>query len=137
GFALAGDATGEWDGQAAAIISKLPNRGRIRNPIDMGSLDPGWTELGSVYAAIDLDGFTGPSAVYAHIGRRPSMDEALANTLIERRRQNGKPVMLVVPGGLTEEIEAKYRTAGIPVFHDMSTSFEALHCHYATLPKSS
>src|SRR4029077_20694216 len=84
-----------------------------------------------------LDGFTGPSAVYAHIGRRSSMDEALANTLIERKRQNAKPVMLVAPGGLTDEIEAKYRSAGVPVFHDISTSFEALHCHYETLPKSS
>ncbi len=45
GFALAGDETGEWSGKAAPIIAKIPARGRIRNPIDMGSLDPGWTEL--------------------------------------------------------------------------------------------
>ena len=134
GFALAGDETGEWSGKAAPIIAKIPARGRIRNPIDMGSLDPGWTELTSVYAAIDLDGFSGPTAVYNHIARRPSMDKALARSLIERKR-TWKPVMLVAPGGLVEEIEAQYRTAGIPVFHDIATAFESLHCHYATLPR--
>lgn len=135
GFALAGNETGEWNGKAAPIIAKIPARGRIRNPIDMGSLDPGWTELTNVYAAIDLDGFSGPTAVYNHIARRPSMDKALARSLIERKDETGKPVMLVAPGGLVEEIEAQYRTAGIPVFHDIATGFESLHCHYATLPR--
>ena len=135
GFALAGDETGEWKGKAAPIIAKIPARGRIRNPIDMGSLDPGWTELTNVYAAIDLDGFSGPTAVYNHIARQPSMDKALARSLIERKNKTGKPVMLVAPGGLVEEIEAQYRTGGIPVFHDIATGFESLHCHYATLPR--
>jgi acyl-CoA synthetase (NDP forming) len=135
-ISLAGNASGEWDGQAAPIIAALPARGRIRNPIDMGSLDPAWRQLTDVYAAIELDGVTGPSAVYGHVARRPEMDDALAQTLIARRNRTGKPVMLVAPGGLAEPVEAQYRDAGIPVFHDMSTGFESLSCHYATLPES-
>jgi acetate---CoA ligase (ADP-forming) len=132
---LAGDQTGEWDGTAAAIIGALPARGRIRNPIDMGSLDAAWLQLTDVFAAIERDNLAGPSAVYAHIARQPAMDEALTRTLIERKRRTEKPIMLVAPGGLADHIETQYRNAGIPVFHDISTAFESLNCHYTTLPR--
>ena len=131
---LAGDASGEWEGQAAPIIRALPARGRVRNPVDMGSLDHDWKGLAPLYAAIELDGLNGPSAVYAHVATRSVMDDALTRTLIERRNRTGKPIMVVAPGGLLDPVEAQYRSAGIPVFHDISTGFESLNCHYATLP---
>jgi acyl-CoA synthetase (NDP forming) len=136
GMSLAGNSSGEWEGRSAPVIAALPARGRIRNPIDMGSLDPAWRQLTDVYAAIERDDVTGPSAVYGHVARRPEMDDALAQTLIARRNRTDKPIMLVAPGGLTESVEATYRNAGIPVFRDMSTGFESLGCHYATLPES-
>jgi acyl-CoA synthetase (NDP forming) len=130
---LAGDAAGQWDGSAAAIIGALPARGRIRNPIDLGSLDVAWRQLADVYAAIERDGLTGPSVVYAHIAVRPQMDDALFRGLIERKKRTETPVVLVAPGGLTDIMEDQYRSEGIPVFHDIPTAFESLDCHYATL----
>jgi acyl-CoA synthetase (NDP forming) len=130
---LAGDATGQWIGTAAATIGALPARGRIRNPIDLGSLDVAWRQLADVYAAIESDGLTGPSVVYAHIAVRPQMDDALFRALIERKKRAETPVVLIVPGGLTDLMEDQYRAEGIPVFHDIATAFESLDCHYATL----
>ena len=133
---LVGDSTGQWVGTAAAIIGALPARGRIRNPIDLGSLDVAWRQLADVYAAIERDGLTGPSVVYAHIAVRPQMDDALFRALIERKKRTETPVVLVVPGGLTDQMEDQYRNEGIPVFHDIATAFESLDCHYATLFRS-
>lgn len=133
GLQLAGDSVGEWDGTAAARITALPARGRIRNPIDMGSLDAGWLLLQEVFSAIETDKATGPSAVFTHLARQPEMDDALLRALVERKTRTGKPVMVVAPGGLTTELEARYRSAGMPVFRDISTGFESLKCHYATL----
>jgi acyl-CoA synthetase (NDP forming) len=130
---LAGDAAGQWDGTAAATIAALPARGRIRNPIDLGSLDADWLQLADVYSAIERDGLTGPSVVYAHIAVRPRMDDALFRALIERKKRTETPVVLIVPGGLTDLMEDQYRSEGIPVFHDIATAFESVDCHYATL----
>lgn len=131
---LAGDKIGEWEGAAASFIGTLPARGRIRNPIDMGSLDAAWLQLTDVFAALEQDGLTGPTAAYAHIAPRPAMDDALTRILIERKKRTETPVMVVAPGGLADHIEAQYLSAGIPVFHDLSTGFESLKCHYSTLP---
>ncbi|MCC6888286.1 MAG: acetate--CoA ligase family protein [Hyphomicrobiales bacterium] len=135
GFLLAGDPAGEWEEPAASIINALPARGRIRNPIDMGSLDPGWLQLPNVFAALEKDGLNGPVAVYTHVARRPSMDHALTNALIERQNRTGKPTMIVAPGTLVDQVEAQYREGGIAVFHDIATGFESLNCHYSTLPR--
>ncbi len=133
---LAGDKAGEWQDGASSIIGALPARGRIRNPIDMGSLDAEWLQLSDVFAAIEQDGLTGPAATYAHIAPRPAMDDALTRILIERKARTGTPAMVVAPGGLADHIEAQYLNARIPVFHDLSTAFESLQCHYSTLPKT-
>jgi acetate---CoA ligase (ADP-forming) len=136
GIAMAGDATGEWQGSAAARIAELPLSGRVRNPIDTGSLRGDWSRLDDIYAAIEADGVAGPMAVYAHIAPKPSMDEKLIAALTGRKRRTGMPVVIVAPGGLRPEVETAFRDRGLPLFHDIGTGFDALSCHYATLPAS-
>ena len=129
GIPLAGSATGEWQGMAGPRIAALPARGWLRNPIDMGSLQA-WSQLDEVYAALEQDGLDGPTAAYAHVAPSPDMDRALVASLAARRRRTNSPLVLVAPGGLTPEIEAAYRAASIPVFHDTGTCFDSLACHY-------
>jgi acyl-CoA synthetase (NDP forming) len=136
GISLAGDGEGEWQGDAAKTIAALPNRGRMRNPIDTGSFAKGWSQLAEIYDALEDDGLTGPTAVFAHIAPTPAMDRAMADALIARRRRTETPIAVAAPGGLNPDIEAHYIGNGIPVFHDLPTSFDTLRCHYATLPRA-
>ena len=134
GLRFAGDSTGEWQGPAAEKIGAMPARGRIRNPVDLGSLDADWKLLADVYDALEADGLDGPTAAFAHVAVRPIMDKSLKDALIARKSRTGKPIVLVVPGGLTEELEDSYRESGIPIFYDMATAFDSLQCHFSTLP---
>ena len=134
GLPLAGDWLGEWEGEARASIAQLAVRGRLRNPIDTGSLGGGWSQIGDIYKIIERSGITGPSAVYAHNAPNPAMDRALAASLIERKQRTETPIVVMAPGALGAELEADYIAAGILVFHDLPTGFDTLRCHYATLP---
>ena len=136
GLALAGDAEGEWQNDAARKIAALPNRGRMRNPIDTGSFAKGWSQLADIYDALEADGLTGPTAVYAHIAPTPVMDRAMADALIARKARTETPIVVAAPGGLNADIEAHYIGHGIPLFHDLPTSFDTLRCHFATLPRA-
>jgi acyl-CoA synthetase (NDP forming) len=130
---LAGGSRGEWEGEVAAATAKLKTSGRIRNPIDMGSLARDWSQLGLIYAALERDGLNGPTAVYAHIAPQPKMNEILLSSLAERKQRTGAPIVIVAPGGLDDDIEARYIDHGIPVYHDITTCFESLNCHFSTL----
>jgi acyl-CoA synthetase (NDP forming) len=134
---LAGDRVGEWEGEARAPIAALAVRGRLRNPIDTGSLGGGWSQIGDIYQILERNGITGPSAVYAHNAPTPAMDRALATSIIERKRRTETPIVLMAPGALDPALEADYIAAGILVFHDLPTGFDSLRCHYATLPNAS
>ncbi len=133
---LAGDEAGEWPGPLGAAIRAQPSRGRLRNPIDTGSLGRDWSQIGDLYEFLEGAGVTGPSAVYAHIAPHPAMDRHLAEALIERQRRTGTPIVVMAPGGLGAALEAVYVGAGIPVFHDLPTGFDSLRCHFATLPQT-
>jgi acyl-CoA synthetase (NDP forming) len=126
---LAGAATGEWHGKAGEAIAALPARGWLRNPIDMGSLDT-WAQLNEVYAALEEDGFDGPTAVYAHVAPSPAMDQELVAALAARAARTASPVVVIAPGGLNDTLEAAYRDVGIPLFHDSATCFDSLNCFY-------
>jgi len=126
---FAGSASGEWDGAAGATIAALPARGWLRHPIDMGSL-ASWAQLNEVFAALEQDGNNGPTAVYAHVAPSPAMDRQLLAALSARRRRVAAPIVVTAPGGLTPDLEADYRTQGIPVFHDSITCLDSLNCAY-------
>jgi len=135
GLPMAGDAGGEWQGNAAAAIAREPRRGRLRNPIDTGSLGRDWSQVGDIFAHLERDGITGPTAVYAHLAPNPAQDRMLASVLAERRQRTATPIVVMAPGRLDAALEAFYVAAGIPVFHDLSTGFDSLRCHYESLPR--
>jgi len=115
--------------RASQIISALPTAAAIRNPIDMGSLGD-WALLAPVLAALEEEGICGPTAVYAHVAPAPGMAAHLADALLARRARCGQPVVVLTPGGLGAEVEARYTSAGIPVFHDAVTCFDSLAAHF-------
>ncbi len=135
GLTMAGDGGGEWQGRAGAAIAREPARGRLRNPIDTGSLGRDWSQVGDLFALLEADGITGPTAVYAHLAPNPAQDRMLQTVLIERRRRTATPIVVMAPGRLDAALEAAYVEAGIPVFHDLPTGFDSLRCHYASLPR--
>jgi len=131
GMELAGSPRGEWEGRASATIKSLFPRKNIRHPIDLGALGE-WADLTKIYAALEYDGFSGPTLAYAHIAPTPEMDLKLASALIERRRRTASPIVVLAPGGLGHEIEEHYRHNGILVFHESTLCFDSLGCHFAT-----
>jgi acyl-CoA synthetase (NDP forming) len=54
---LAGDASGEWQGDAGAAIGRMPARGHLRNPIDLGSLAD-WGDLDQILQMLKRDDFS-------------------------------------------------------------------------------
>jgi acyl-CoA synthetase (NDP forming) len=132
GMELAGSKHGEWEGRSHAKLASLFPRKNIRHPIDLGTLGD-WADLSKVYETLEADGFVGPTVAYAHIAPTPEMDLKLVNALIERRQRNRSPIVVLAPGGLGREIEQRYRSNGIPVFHESTLCFESLACHFATL----
>ncbi len=120
---------GEWPAPIAARLAELGTAARIRNPIDLGTLGK-WQLLSPVFA--ELRGhFDGPTVVYAHNAPQPHMLDELAAALIERRSHTSAPVVVLAPGGLRAEIEARLIAHRIPVFHDTATCFDALAAHDA------
>jgi acetate---CoA ligase (ADP-forming) len=126
---LAGDATGEWEGEAGAAIARLPARGHLRNPIDAGSLAE-WGDLDQIFQILERDGLVGPCAVYAHIAPNPVQDRTLLEMLRLRKQRTRAPVVVIAPGGLEPDLEQQYQDAGFPVFHETALGFDALagHC---------
>ncbi|HEY4775083.1 MAG TPA: acetate--CoA ligase family protein [Xanthobacteraceae bacterium] len=130
GIALAGSPVGEWEGDAGATIARLPARGKIRSPIDLGVLDD-WSILSKIYAALEADGLDGPTVAYVHIAPTPDMDEKLVSELAARRQRSPAPIVAVAPGGLGD-LEQAYRAHGIALFRDTALCFDSLACHFAT-----
>lgn len=127
GLAQAGNADGTWGGETARLIASYQGTGLIRNPVDGGNLH-GWDKLPGLIAAMERDGHLGPLVGFAH--RLPNLgrDMTLLEPLVERKWRTGAPVVIVAPGGLRPEIEARYAAERIPVFHDLPTCFESLRC---------
>lgn len=124
----------QWSAALAKALHELPHVAELRQPIDMGNLRS-WSDLDAVFKTIESDGYLGPTVTYAHVGAAPGMDEGLLNSLLARRERLGALSMVVSPGGLLPEIEARYRNAGIPVFNDMTTAFDSLsNCYFAFQP---
>ena len=127
---LAGDASGEWQGDAGVAIARLPARGHLRNPIDVGSLAE-WGDLDQVLQILERDGLVGPCAVYAHIAPNPAQDRTLLEVLKQRKQRAHAPIVVIAPGGLEPDLEQQYQDAGFPVFHETALGFEALAAHFA------
>jgi acetate---CoA ligase (ADP-forming) len=127
-LSLAGDATGEWEGEAGAAIARLPARGHLRNPIDAGSLAE-WGDLDQIFQILERDGLVGPCAVYAHIAPNPAQDRTLLEMLRLRKQRTRAPVVVIAPGGLEPDLEQQYQDAGFPVFHETALGFDALAGH--------
>jgi acyl-CoA synthetase (NDP forming) len=131
GLHLAGS-DGEWPQPAASALHALGTAGRIRNPIDLGTLGD-WRLLSNVFRAIGPIA-AGPTIVYAHNAPQERMGEQLADALIERKAQTTTPVIVLAPGALRPAIEARLNAAGIPVFRDTAAAFEGLTAFIATAP---
>ena len=128
-LSLAGDATGEWEGEAGAAIARLPARGHLRNPIDAGSLAE-WGDLDQIFQILERDGLVGPCAVYAHIAPNPAQDRTLLEMLRLRKQRTRAPIVVIAPGGLEPDLEQQYQDAGFPIFHETALGFDALAGHY-------
>ncbi len=126
---MAGDATGEWDGEAGAAIARLPARGHLRNPIDAGSLAE-WGDLDQIFKILERDRLVGPCAVYAHIAPNPAQDRTLLEMLRRRKQRTRAPIVVIAPGGLEPDLEQQYQDAGFPIFHETALGFDALAGHY-------
>jgi acyl-CoA synthetase (NDP forming) len=123
GLQLAG-ADGEWPAPIATALGALGTAARIRNPIDMGTLG-NWGLLTPVFAAL-RGTFDGPVVTYAHNAPQERMADQLADALLARKAQTSAPVLVLAPGGLRPDIEARLTAGGIPVFRDTAACFEAL-----------
>ena len=129
GLQLAGD-DGEWPAPIATALRALGTAARIRNPIDMGTLG-NWGLLSPVFA--ELHGtFDGPVVVYAHNAPQERMADQLAAALLERKAQTVAPIVVLTPGGLRPDIEARLTAGGIPVFRDTAACFEGLTAYLTT-----
>jgi acyl-CoA synthetase (NDP forming) len=117
-------AEGEWPEPIATDLRALGTAARIRNPIDLGTLGT-WHTLSNVFAAL-RGHYDGPTVVYAHNPPRPEMLDELVTALIERREHTSAPVVVLAPGGLRADAEARLIAHRIPVFHDTATCFDAL-----------
>lgn len=130
GIPQAGNADGTWSGETARLISGFEEgTGLIHNPIDGGNLH-GWGKLPELIQTMEHDGLMGPVVGFAHRLPNLASDISLFTPLAERKRRTGSPVVIVAPGGLRPEIEARYTAECIPVFHDLPTCFESLRCVY-------
>jgi len=117
---------GEWPEPIAAELRALGTAARIRNPIDLGTLGS-WHLLSNVFTSLG-ERYDGPTVVYAHNPPQPQMLDELVTALIERREQTAAPVVVLAPGGLRADAEARLIAHRIPVFHDTATCFDALAC---------
>jgi acyl-CoA synthetase (NDP forming) len=126
---IAGQADGTWPPAIEAEIAKLPAVARIRQPVDLGSLGD-WALLFPVLEILNHAGMHGPVVAYSHIAAQEAMTQALLAALKHRRATVPGPVLLLAPGGLGDAVETQYVAAGIPVFHDSATCFDALSAFY-------
>jgi len=130
GFALAGEATGEWQGEAGAAIARMDSRGHLRNPLDVGALAE-WSDLDRIYEFLERDGLFGPTVCYAHIAPRPDQDATLIDVLRRRKQRTPAPILVIAPGGLEPGLEQQYRDCGIVLVHETALGFDALGAHRA------
>ena len=132
GIALAGDGDGAWTGETAKVIAGYSGIGLVRNPIDGGNLH-GWDKLPELIAAMERDQFNGPLAGFAH--RLPTLaaDLSQLGPIVERKKRTGAPAVMISPGGLRPEVQARYAADGIPVFSDLAACFDSLRALYDTI----
>lgn len=127
---LAGKRTGDWEEAAAAEIAGIGTLGPVRNPIDMGSVGHDWSQLADIFAILERNGVQGPTVVYAHSAPAPGWDEDMADALIARNQRCAAPVLVLTPGGLKRDVEARYVKGGIPLYYDTAACFDSLQCWY-------
>ena len=130
GFVLAGDAIGEWQGEAGAAIAAMDSRGHLRNPLDVGALAD-WPDLAHIYALLERHGLFGPTVCYAHIAPRPEQDATLLAVLRGRKERTRAPIVVIAPGGLEPALEQQYKDSGIALFHETALGFDVLAAHRA------
>jgi acyl-CoA synthetase (NDP forming) len=124
GLELAGTADGGWPELAAAALSGLSLPCAVRHPIDLGTLGD-WALLRQILEALTPI-YPGPVVAFSHMPPTAEMGENLFDALAARRASGGPPVMLLSPGGLAAETEARFAEAAIPVFHDTNCLMESL-----------
>jgi len=125
GLDLAGDDNGRWPPRVEEGLRALPTAAPIVSPIDTGSLGD-WSLLEPTWAALEAEGFRGPTVAFAHRPASAAMAEALVQALAGRRRRVAAPVVLLVPGGWDEALEQRCRAAGVVVFRDTVSCFDSL-----------
>ena len=137
GMPLAGKRNGDWEEAVAADIARMSTLGPVRNPIDMGSVGPDWSQLAELFASLERSGIEGPAVAYAHSAPAPGWDENMADALIARNRRCAAPVLVLAPGGLKSELERRYREGGVPIYYDTAACFDSLQCWYRSFAADS
>ena len=132
GMPLAGEPGGAWGGKVAEFIAATDTAGLVRNPLDSSTLG-GHDRLTPFFQAQEADGFNGPVATYTHMLPNPAMSQLIAKQIVARSERAGSPGVVIATGGLPAEVEATYRSSGVPLFYDIATAFDSLSCHYQTL----
>jgi acyl-CoA synthetase (NDP forming) len=125
GLDLAGGHDGRWPASVEQRLLALPAAAPIVSPIDMGSLGD-WDLLEPTWAALEAEGFHGPTIAFAHRPASSAMAESLLRGLAGRRRRCPAPVVLLLPGGWEEALEERCRAAGLLVFRDTVACFDSL-----------
>ena len=124
---------GNWDAPLAAALTEIKTNQVTHNPLDTGSLG-GREKLTQVLNTAADHGVTGPLIGLTHTVGGNMADESIANTFIERKNRTGTPTIMIAPSSLIAAIEDLMIDNGILVFRESGTAFDAIKCHYATLP---
>jgi acyl-CoA synthetase (NDP forming) len=133
GLTLAGNPDGSWGGTVAQTIAGFKSVGIIRNPTDTGAFPSQQQLLNDIFAAQEVDGFTGPCMVFTHSLPTVHNSQVIADMLAARQRRTGSPVVVAAPGGLPEVVVETYRANEVPFFRDLATAFDSLQAYYQTL----
>ena len=135
GMPMAVGPDGNWETEVAAALQTVKTNQVLRNPLDTGSLG-GQGKIVDVFEVLLAQGVTGPTIGFTHSIGGDLGSETLPRAFIERHQRSQSPAVMISPGGLVDSVDALYIENGIPVFRDTATAFDALKCHYATLPVS-
>jgi acyl-CoA synthetase (NDP forming) len=124
---------GNWDAEVADALTAVKTNQVLRNPLDTGSLG-GQGKIADVFDVLLAQSVSGPTIGFTHTVGGNEGSDVVPLAFIERKDRTGSPSVMISPSGLVEAVEDLYIDNGIPVFSDTATAFDALRCHYLTLP---
>ncbi len=133
GIPMAVGPDGNWDEPVAKALGAVKTNQITHNPLDTGSL--GRRErLDEVFEVLTAEGITGPTVGFTHTVGGIEADDIVARAFVRRKQRTQALTVMISPSGLIDQVVELYVDNAIPVFADTATAFDALKCHFATLP---